>query len=50
MNVYQFLQQKWISVRELRLMTKFDYRSQLPKLFIDHHITYIQRYVWNRKI
>lgn len=33
--------------REARLMTKFDHRSQLPKLFIDHNlsISYIQRYV-----
>lgn len=26
--------------REARLMTKFDHRSQLPKLFIDHNYQY----------
>lgn len=25
--------------REARLMTKFDHRSQLPKLFIDHNLS-----------
>ena len=27
------------SYREARLMTKFDHRSQLPKLFIDHKLS-----------
>ena len=36
--------------REARLMTKFDHRSQLPKLFIDHNLSILPTSMTQDKI